>query len=263
MNSTTTSTSTSIELRNVGRRFGGLQAVADVSFAVQRGEIFGIIGPNGAGKTTLFNLIAGIYRPSAGQVFLSGRDITGMSCDGVARLGIARTFQGVHTFREQTVFDNLRRAALLAHSYDPLRHIRHLWSQSTRDASHQCEAVAEFVGLADQLQTPAGNLSYGAMKVLGIGMALMQEPRLLLMDEPAAGLNPTEKQRLGGIIRRIRDERQIDVLLVEHDMRLIMGVCDRMLVMNQGRPIMVGQPEAVRADQRVIDAYLGGDYEFA
>jgi branched-chain amino acid transport system ATP-binding protein len=252
-----------IELAVVGRRFGGLQAVADVSFTVEQGEIFGIIGPNGAGKTTLFNLIAGIFRPSAGRVIFEDDDITGRTSDAIARLGIARTFQGIHAFRDASVRENLRRSALLARSHSPLRHLRNAWQRDQDVAPQTCDAMAEFVGLSDLVDTPAGALSYGSKKILGIGMALMESPKVLLMDEPAAGLNPTEKQRIGDIIRRIRDERHIDVLIVEHDMRLIMSICDRILVLNQGRTITVGTPGAVRADQAVIDAYLGVEYEFA
>jgi len=251
-----------LELSGLGRRFGGLQAVADVSCSVRRGEIFGVIGPNGAGKTTLFNLIAGIHRPTSGRVVFEGRDITGKSSDAVARLGIGRTFQAVREFRDVSVLENLRRAALLAHSYDPLRHAINVWRRN-QAALDGCEEVARFVGLGDVLNSPAGGLSYGTKKILGIGMAIMQEPKVLLMDEPAAGLNPTEKVRMGDVIRRIRDERNIDVLLVEHDMRLIMGTCDRILVMNQGRPIAVGLPDEIRANQAVIDAYLGAEYDFA
>ncbi|MCC6196643.1 MAG: ABC transporter ATP-binding protein [Burkholderiales bacterium] len=252
-----------LELVNVGRRFGGLQAVADVSFTVGRGEVFGIIGPNGAGKTTLFNLIAGIFHPSAGRVIFDGDDITGRTSDAIARLGIARTFQGIHAFRDASVRENLRRSALLARSHDPVRHMRNAWRRDRRITPATCDAMAQFVGLSEFADTPAGALSYGSKKVLGIGMALMESPKVLLMDEPAAGLNPTEKQRIGEIIHRIRDEQHIDVLIVEHDMRLIMSTCDRILVLNQGRMIAVGTPDAVRTDPAVVDAYLGVEYEFA
>lgn len=252
-----------LELAGVGRRFGGLQAVADVSLTVERGEIFGIIGPNGAGKTTLFNLIAGIFAPTTGRVIFEGDDITGRTSDAIARLGIARTFQGIHAFRDTSVRENLRRSALLARSHDPIQHLRTAWHRDQHITLEACDAMAHSVGLSDFLDAPAGALSYGSKKILGIGMALMESPKVLLMDEPAAGLNPTEKQRIGEIIRRIRDQQHIDVLIVEHDMRLIMGICDRILVLNQGRMITVGTPEAVRTDQAVIDAYLGVEYEFA
>ncbi|MFP3606450.1 ABC transporter ATP-binding protein [Paraburkholderia sp. SIMBA_053] len=252
-----------IEVSRLGRRFGGLRAVDDVSFSVERGEIFGIIGPNGAGKSTLFNLIAGLFRPSAGRVAFESRDITGLPSDAVARIGIGRTFQGVHAFRDLTALDNLRRAALLAHACDPLRYMRNALSRQPASRAADCEAIAQLVGLSDVLHATAGGLPYGSKKLLGIGMAMMQSPKVLLMDEPAAGLNPTEKRRLGDVIRRIRDEQGVDVLLVEHDMRLIMGICDRVMVLNQGRMIAIGTPDEVKAHPAVIEAYLGADYEFA
>lgn len=254
---------TRLELVDISRRFGGLQAVAGVSFAVQPGEIFGIIGPNGAGKTTLFNLIAGIHRPTGGTVLYNGADITGHSSDAVARLGVARTFQAVRTFKTETVGRNLRRAGMLALAHDPLVHLRRVLARSSAALTERYRDVATFIGLSNAMHSPAGGLAYGWQKILGIGMALMQSPRLVLMDEPAAGLNSSEKQMLGDLIRRMRDERQIDILLIEHDMRLIMGICDRILVINQGRPIAIGAPDAVKSDQTVIDAYLGPDYEFA
>ncbi|MDB5847565.1 MAG: high-affinity branched-chain amino acid transport ATP-binding protein [Rhodoferax sp.] len=252
-----------MELRNISRRFGGLQAVADVSFSLQQGEILGVIGPNGAGKTTLFNLIAGIHRPSGGQVFYDGADVTGKSSDAIARLGMARTFQAVHAFKAETVRENLRRAGVLRRSHDPLAHLRHWLRREADGLAAEAEAVAAFTGLSAVVDNRAGGLSYGQQKILGIGMAMMQLPQLVLMDEPAAGLNPSEKQLVAELIRRMRDERQMEVLVVEHDMRLIIGICDRILVINQGRPIAIGTPAVIQADPSVIDAYLGVDYEFA
>lgn len=252
-----------IEVSDLGRRFGGLQAVADVSFSVERGEIFGVIGPNGAGKSTLFNLIAGLFRPTTGHVVFDGYDITGMRSDRVARTGIGRTFQGIHAFRDLSVCDNLQRAFTLAHACDPIRHVANVFARRDANARKRCAEVASLVGLESVLDSTAGSLPYGTKKLLGIAMALMQKPAVLMMDEPAAGLNPTEKARLSEVIRRIRDELAIDILLVEHDMRLIMGVCDRIMVLNQGRMITVDTPDNVRAHSEVIDAYLGVDYDFA
>jgi branched-chain amino acid transport system ATP-binding protein len=251
-----------LDVRGVSRRFGGLMAVADVSFSMEQGEIFGVIGPNGAGKTTLFNIIAGHYRPNSGRILLDGNDITGRRSDQIARLGVARTFQAVHVFTGETVAENLRRARLLATSHSPLAYLR---SRPTGGSgpTEAMEEVAEFVGLSHAMNRVAGGLAYGFQKILSIGMALMLSPKLLLMDEPAAGLNPSEKRLAEQLIRRLRDERGIDVLLVEHDMILVMGVCDRILVVNQGRPIAIGTPDAIKEDQAVIDAYLGMDYEFA
>lgn len=256
-------TAPSLELRGLSKRFGGLLAVSEVSFAVQRGEIFGLIGPNGAGKTTLFNLIAGVHRPSGGEVLHDGHDVTGLGSDVIARRGIGRTFQAAHTFKGETVHENLRRAALLPRSFAPWAHFRASRGSGEREIEERCHQVAAFVGLAGQLDQNGGALAYGLQKMLGVGMALMTAPRLLLMDEPAAGLNPTEKRTMGKLIRRLRDERGIDILLVEHDMRLVMGLSDRILVINQGRAIALGAPDAVQADPAVIDAYLGGDHELA
>jgi branched-chain amino acid transport system ATP-binding protein len=250
---------TMLDVQGLTRRFGGLTAVSGVSFAVERGEIFGIIGPNGAGKTTLFNVIAGHLRPSAGTVTLEGNDISGRSSDEIGRRGISRTFQAVHVFKQHAVAENLRRADVLAHCHDPFAY----FSRRKKPESSNVETVARFIGLSDVMSSQAGGLGYGLQKILGIGMAMMTSPKLLLMDEPAAGLNSSEKKAAATLIRRLRDELGITVLLVEHDMPLVMGICDRILVVNQGKPIALGKPKEVKADSAVIDAYLGEDYEFA
>jgi branched-chain amino acid transport system ATP-binding protein len=248
-----------LEVQGLGRRFGGLTAVSGVSFSVEKGEIFGIIGPNGAGKTTLFNVIAGHYRPSAGTVAFNGDDISGHSSDEIGRRGIARTFQAVNVFKEHTVAENLRRAEVAHRCHNLFAYFAHRNTAGKADLNE----VARFVGLADVLDNVAGSLAYGLQKILGIGMAMMVTPKLLLMDEPAAGLNPSEKKVASQLIRRLRDELGITVLLVEHDMPLVMGVCDRILVINQGKPIAQGTPAEVKSNAAVIDAYLGEDYEFA
>ncbi len=240
------------------RRFGGLVAASDVSFTVAPGEIFGIIGPNGAGKTTLFNVIAGHYRPTAGRVSFEGKDISGHAADEVGRRGIARTFQAVHIFKNETVRANLHRAAVLARRHNPLT-----WLSRRPHATPDLEGTAAFLGLDMLLDNVAGSLAYGLQKTVGVGLAMMVGPKLMLMDEPAAGLNPSEKIAAAALIRRLRDERGISVLLVEHDMPLVMGICDRILVLNQGMPIALGTPADVKSDKSVIDAYLGEDYEFA
>ena len=248
-----------LQADRVTKRFGGLVACSDISFSVQRGEIFGVIGPNGAGKTTLFNVIAGHYRPTAGTIAFEARYITGHSSAEIGRSGIARTFQAVHLFKKETVAENLRRAAVLASRHSPFAY----FSRGDRKQLREQGWVARFVGLSDSLDNVAGALPYGLQKMLGVGMALMSEPKLLLMDEPVAGLNPSEKKVARQLIRRLRDELAISILLVEHDMPLVMSVCDRILVINQGNPVTVDTPDAIKGDQRVIDAYLGEDYEFA
>lgn len=241
------------------RRFGGLTAVSDVSFDVNKGEIFGIIGPNGAGKTTLFNVIAGFYKPTRGKVIFNENLISGLASDEIARLGIGRTFQSIHSFKDQTVLENLKRANTLSRYYNLFSFI------TERKINYQCNAVetAAFIGLSNVLHSKAGNLSYGQQKILGIGMSIMASPKLLLMDEPAAGLNPSEKRDTAILIKKLRDEMKITVLIVEHDMPLVMGICDRILVVKQGTPIAIGTPEKIKADKSVIDAYLGEEYEFA
>ncbi|WP_137891227.1 ABC transporter ATP-binding protein [Ramlibacter sp. 2FC] len=248
-----------LEVQSLSRRFGGLTAVSEVSFSVDKGEIFGIIGPNGAGKSTLFNVIAGHYRPSAGTVAFEGKDISGRTSDEIARRGIARTFQAVNVFTQHTAEENLRRADVAHRSHNPFAYI----SERNRSGSANLNEVARFIGVADVLGGAAGSLAYGLQKILGIGMAIMASPKLILMDEPAAGLNPSEKKTAAKLIRRLRDERGITILLVEHDMPLVMGVCDRILVINQGKPITTGAPTAVKANPAVIEAYLGEEYEFA
>lgn len=248
-----------LDVQRLTKRFGGLTAVSDVTFAVERGEIFGIIGPNGAGKTTLFNVIAGHYRPTAGSIAFENRDLAGHASDEIARRGIARTFQAVHVFKDHTAAENLRRAEIIARRHDP-------YAYFTRRRPHgraSLEDVARFIGLTDVLGAYAGSLAYGLQKMLGVGMAMMVAPKLLLMDEPAAGLNPSEKKAAAALIRRLREERGITILLVEHDMPLVMGTCDRILVVNQGKPIALDTPAAIKADKAVIEAYLGEDYEFA
>jgi branched-chain amino acid transport system ATP-binding protein len=248
-----------LEVQGLTRRFGGLTAVSEVSFQVEQGEIFGVIGPNGAGKTTLFNVIAGHFGPTAGTVVFEGDDISGHSSDEIARRGIARTFQAVNVFKEHTVAENLRRADVAHRCHNPWAWLAHRKGASRADSAE----VARFVGLSDAMDGVAGSLAYGLQKILGIGMAMMVTPKLVLMDEPAAGLNSSEKKTAATLIRRLRDERGITVLLVEHDMPLVMGVCDRILVINQGRRIAEGTPDRIKADPAVIEAYLGEDYEFA
>jgi branched-chain amino acid transport system ATP-binding protein len=248
-----------LEVQHLVKRFGGLTAVSDVSFNVNEGEIFGIIGPNGAGKTTLFNAIAGYFPPTAGSVKLEGVEIAGHSSDEIARRGIARTFQAVHNFNQHTVRENLRRSEVIARCHNPAAFMRH----RKRPADISIETIADFVGLGGVLDNVAGDMAYGQQKVLGVGLALMVAPRMILMDEPAAGLNSSEKRVMGHLIRKLRQERGISVLLVEHDMPLVMGTCDRILVVNQGKPIALGTPDAIKADDKVIEAYLGEDYEFA
>lgn len=247
-----------LEVDQLSKRFGGLIAGDNICFSVQVGQIFGVIGPNGAGKTTLFNIIAGHLPPTAGRVLFEGRDITGHSSDRIGRSGIGRTFQAVHVFKNASVRENLRRAEVIALRHHPFAYL----SRRKSARADQCE-IAKAFGLADQMDSIAGALPYGLQKMLGVGMALMSSPKLLLMDEPVAGLNPSEKLAARDVIRRLRDDWGITILLVEHDMPLVMDLCDRILVVNHGKPIALGTPAEIRSNTEVIDAYLGEEYEFA
>jgi len=249
-----------LELSGLSKRFGGLKAVDDVSFTMAEGELFGIIGPNGAGKTTLFNLVTGTLRPTSGEVRFRGEKLTGLKPDAVARKGIVRTFQATTIFREASVLDNARRAHLLRTLHQPARLMagRTEWQASEAEALE----ILKLLELDRFSAQKARELPYGSQKLLGVGMALATRPRLLLMDEPAAGLNPNETRALGGLFERLRS-RGTDIVLVEHDVRLVMSVCQRVLVLNYGRAIAVGRPDEIRNDPQVIEAYLGGADEIA
>ena len=247
-----------LEMRGLTRRFGGLTAVDDVSGEIRQGELVGLIGPNGAGKTTLFNLICGFYRPSAGEVQFEGQRIDGLPPFRVCRLGIARTFQNLRVFPNLTVFDNVSVGAsgrADGGMWDAL--LRGPGARARADAAARRPwAALERTGLADEAGELAANLAYGKRKYLEIARALATEPRLLVLDEPAAGLNDTETAALADFIRSLHAEG-MTVLLVEHDMALVMGICQRVMVLASGRKIADAPPDAVRRDPAVLEAYLG------
>ncbi len=247
---------------NLSISFGGLKAVHDVSFRVEKNRIFSIIGPNGSGKTTIFNLISGIYRPEGGGVFLEGESLTGLSPDRVARRGIARTFQNIELFSNASVMDNLLLGRHI-HMKTGVFSGAFLWGRRSRAAREEIrnrevvERIIDFLDLQSVRNLPVASLPYGKRKLVELGRALALEPRLLLLDEPSAGMNTEEKEDLNLWIRDIREDYGVTILLIEHDMNMIMGISDRILAVNQGQVIIEGTPQEVQSHPEVIRAYLG------
>ncbi|SOY47772.1 high-affinity branched-chain amino acid transport protein (ABC superfamily, atp_bind) [Cupriavidus taiwanensis] len=242
-------------------RFGGLLAVDGIDFDVRKDEVFAIIGPNGAGKTTVFNCVGGFYKPTAGEVTLDGHAIAGLPSHMVARKGLVRTFQNIRLFKNLTVVENLMVAQHLQVQSGILRGLfaTPAYRRAEREALQRAGLWLERMGLTGVANREAGTLSYGHQRRLEIARCMITRPRLLMLDEPAAGLNPQEKLELQQLIDQLRREFGIAVLLIEHDMSLVMGVSDRILVMEHGKPIVTAKPDEVRNDPRVIKAYLGED----
>lgn len=247
-----------LTVENLGIGFGGLTALDGVSFSVEPGEIFAVIGPNGAGKTTLFNVISGIYTPQRGRVTLAGADVTGLPPHQLARRGLSRTFQNLQVFFRMSAIENVMVGRHLHENRNVLAHFFTLPSvfRQNRGTRASAEALLTLVGLADYADRSAGSLPYGALKRLEIARALATEPKLLLLDEPAAGCNAVETEEIDAVIRRVVAEG-VTVVLVEHDMRLVMKISHRIHVLNQGRTLAEGDAKTVRQNPAVIAAYLG------
>ena len=248
-----------LEVKNLSISFGGLKAVDGFHIDIEKGQLYGLIGPNGAGKTTVFNLLTGVYKPNAGSIVLDGKNITGKSTIQINQEGIARTFQNIRLFSDMSVLDNVKTGLHNHHRYSTLEGIFRLprYHKTEKEMDEKAMSLLEVFGLAGECDFKASNLPYGKQRKLEIARALATDPKLLLLDEPAAGMNPNETAELMDTIRFVRDNFDMTILLIEHDMNLVMGICEGIAVLNYGKIIAKGTPEEIQANPQVIEAYLG------
>jgi len=248
-----------LSLNNVTKKFGGLTAVDNVSFHIEQGEIFGLIGPNGAGKTTIFNLITAIYTISEGEIYYNDKKLHKIKPFEIANMGITRTFQNIRLFKKLTAYENVLTACHKSADYNIFSSIVRIgkFRSQEQGLNQKTDELLKLMGLWDYKDIVASNLPYGLQRKLEIARALALNPRLLLLDEPAAGMNPEETIQLMELIKEIRDAFDLTVLIIEHHMDLIMGVCDRIFVLNFGIPLAIGTPKEIQEDKKVIEAYLG------
>ena len=250
-----------LEVERISRRYGGLNALKDVSFSINEGEIVGLIGPNGAGKTTCFNVVSGVVRPSGGAIRFSGRNIVGLRTSQIVREGLVRTFQATTVFPASSVIENVMRGAFAT---TPVSMVGSIFNTRASRAAlaatrKRCEGLLERLSLGQFRDRTASELSYGGQRRLGVAIALAANPRLLLLDEPVAGLNPEEAAEFGRLIRELHRTEKMSVLLVEHHMRLVMGLCNRIVVLDHGEKIAEGPPSEIGVNPRVVQAYLGSE----
>lgn len=248
-----------LEVKNIGISFGGLKAVNGFSISIEKGQLYGLIGPNGAGKTTAFNLLTGVYKPDTGSILLDGKNITGKSTIEINKSGIARTFQNIRLFKELSVLDNVKAGLHNHHSYSTIEGILRLprYFKVEKEMNERAMELLKVFDLDSACNLKASNLPYGKQRKLEIARALATQPKLLLLDEPAAGMNPNETAELMDTIRFVRDTFDMTILLIEHDMKLVSGICEKLTVLNFGQVLLEGETSAVLNDKRVIAAYLG------